>query len=397
MSAGHTRQQEDLTLRRAQVSQCSVDQHSLKELSTAGPSRTAQREPLLQSLATSRLSSNEVQADRPLHPAQRARPSDSQQAMEEIDLAGPSNLAQGEPAKLLSTSPKWMMGLQQQRSHQVQFEWQVTEQMGLPVPNLVPGAPAKAASVLAKSGMSLQEPQLHRTVPPCAARACTWPAADICTDPPSRSFSCNAESLASINCIVEQEQKNAGATARWTASRSAVLRHVIPLGNSGEQFPQQGGRQETTDSQISKEFPPEFSLVAGPSSPTASVGSAGYNLFEDDDDSGQGTVAFGKHIYVIGGYDGRGQVTSVERYDTDLDFWEMVAPPQHTKKCPQCRCPGRKDLCFRWLRWPGVPVYRGSVRPHYKCVDLRGILCLPCKSGQASCSSPAPCVLHKVS
>ncbi|KAL1469299.1 hypothetical protein MTO96_005001 [Rhipicephalus appendiculatus] len=81
------------------------------------------------------------------------------------------------------------------------------------------------------------------------------------------------------------------------------------------------------------------------------------------------TVAFGKHIYVIGGYDGRGQVTSVERYDTDLDVWEMVAPPQHTKKCAQCRRPGRQDLRFRWLRWPGVPVYCGSLRPHNKCVD----------------------------
>ncbi|KAL1469298.1 hypothetical protein MTO96_005000 [Rhipicephalus appendiculatus] len=94
------------------------------------------------------------------------------------------------------------------------------EQTGLPVPNVVQGAPAKAAPVSAKSGMSLQELQLHRTAHLAQPTPARWPAADISTDPPSWSFLCNAEagSFASINCIVEQEQRNARATVRWTAS-----------------------------------------------------------------------------------------------------------------------------------------------------------------------------------
>jgi kelch-like protein 19 len=37
-------------------------------------------------------------------------------------------------------------------------------------------------------------------------------------------------------------------------------------------------------------------------------------------------VALGNLIYVIGGYDGRDQLNSVERYNTDTNVWEFVAP-----------------------------------------------------------------------
>lgn len=33
-----------------------------------------------------------------------------------------------------------------------------------------------------------------------------------------------------------------------------------------------------------------------------------------------------QYIYVVGGYDGSQQLASVERYDTERDSWELVAP-----------------------------------------------------------------------
>ncbi|CAH2107585.1 unnamed protein product [Euphydryas editha] len=33
-----------------------------------------------------------------------------------------------------------------------------------------------------------------------------------------------------------------------------------------------------------------------------------------------------QYIYVVGGYDGTSQLSSVERYDTERDAWEEVAP-----------------------------------------------------------------------
>ena len=33
-----------------------------------------------------------------------------------------------------------------------------------------------------------------------------------------------------------------------------------------------------------------------------------------------------QYIYVVGGYDGSQQLASVERYDTERDTWELVAP-----------------------------------------------------------------------
>jgi len=37
-------------------------------------------------------------------------------------------------------------------------------------------------------------------------------------------------------------------------------------------------------------------------------------------------VALGKMIYVVGGYDGQNQLSSVERYNTEANVWESVAP-----------------------------------------------------------------------
>lgn len=33
-----------------------------------------------------------------------------------------------------------------------------------------------------------------------------------------------------------------------------------------------------------------------------------------------------QYIYVVGGYDGENQLSSVERYNTEKDEWEFVAP-----------------------------------------------------------------------
>lgn len=39
-----------------------------------------------------------------------------------------------------------------------------------------------------------------------------------------------------------------------------------------------------------------------------------------------GVAAMNQFIYVVGGYDGAAQLASVERYDTERDCWEEVAP-----------------------------------------------------------------------
>lgn len=41
--------------------------------------------------------------------------------------------------------------------------------------------------------------------------------------------------------------------------------------------------------------------------------------------SGAGVASLGQYIYVIGGYDGKSQLNSVERYDTEHDVWEDVS------------------------------------------------------------------------
>ncbi|XP_075731389.1 uncharacterized protein LOC142774653 isoform X2 [Rhipicephalus microplus] len=112
--------------------------------------------------------------------------------------------------------------------------------------------------------------------------------------------------------------------------------------------------------------------------------------------SGAGTVAFGKHIYVIGGYDGRGQVTSVERYDTDLDFWEMVAPLNTRRSALSAAVLDGK--IFALGGYDGQE-YLSTVEVYDPTTNVwtTGRPMPSCKSGQASCSSPAPCVLHKVS
>lgn len=311
-SSGHGRQQEELNLHRGQVSQSSADQRSLEEFSTAGPSCTAQQEPLPQPFTTSSLSSNEMQVGRPPRTAQPARPSDDQQAVEEMDLAGPSNLARREPAKSLATSAKWMMGLQEQRSHQAhhfaQSGWQVMEQMGLPVPNVVQGAPARAASVSSKWGMGLQEQQSHRTAHlPQPASGQQQTSAQMCLPGPSR--------------VTQKQEASHPSTAPLNKSRGLQeLRPVVQPPKEGHMFeetattnvfhaehtrpaqspvtspnwdtqdtqsPEQGEVPKPTDSQSSKESPSEFSFGAAALSPEASGEDAGYTLFGEDDDSGQ--------------------------------------------------------------------------------------------------------------
>lgn len=41
--------------------------------------------------------------------------------------------------------------------------------------------------------------------------------------------------------------------------------------------------------------------------------------------SGAGVASIGQYIYVIGGYDGKSQLKSVERYDTERDEWQFVS------------------------------------------------------------------------
>lgn len=40
--------------------------------------------------------------------------------------------------------------------------------------------------------------------------------------------------------------------------------------------------------------------------------------------SGAGVASLGQFIYVVGGYDGTRQLSSVERYDTEHDTWDNV-------------------------------------------------------------------------
>lgn len=42
--------------------------------------------------------------------------------------------------------------------------------------------------------------------------------------------------------------------------------------------------------------------------------------------SGSGVAALNHYIYVVGGFDGRGQLATVERYDTENQVWESVSP-----------------------------------------------------------------------
>lgn len=41
--------------------------------------------------------------------------------------------------------------------------------------------------------------------------------------------------------------------------------------------------------------------------------------------SGSGVASLGQYIYVVGGYDGTRQLSTVERYDTERDTWEYVS------------------------------------------------------------------------
>lgn len=41
--------------------------------------------------------------------------------------------------------------------------------------------------------------------------------------------------------------------------------------------------------------------------------------------SGSGVANLGQYIYVVGGYDGSRQLSTVERYDTERDTWEYVS------------------------------------------------------------------------
>ena len=42
--------------------------------------------------------------------------------------------------------------------------------------------------------------------------------------------------------------------------------------------------------------------------------------------SGSGVASLGQFIYVVGGFNGKSQMNSVERYDTERDTWEFVSP-----------------------------------------------------------------------
>lgn len=42
--------------------------------------------------------------------------------------------------------------------------------------------------------------------------------------------------------------------------------------------------------------------------------------------SGAGVAVLNQYIYVVGGFDGTRQLSSVERFDTDRQVWETVTP-----------------------------------------------------------------------
>lgn len=42
--------------------------------------------------------------------------------------------------------------------------------------------------------------------------------------------------------------------------------------------------------------------------------------------SGAGVAVLNQYIYVVGGFDGSRQLSSVERFDTDRQTWETVTP-----------------------------------------------------------------------
>lgn len=112
--------------------------------------------------------------------------------------------------------------------------------------------------------------------------------------------------------------------------------------------------------------------------------------------SGAGTVALGKYIYVIGGYDGLGQVSSVERYDTELDVWDMVAPLNTRRSALSAAVLDGKIYALGGF---DGQEYLSTVEIYDATTDkwAMGPSMPSCKSGQASCTSPAPCVIHKVS
>ncbi|XP_040061726.2 kelch-like ECH-associated protein 1 [Ixodes scapularis] len=111
--------------------------------------------------------------------------------------------------------------------------------------------------------------------------------------------------------------------------------------------------------------------------------------------SGAGTVALGKYIYVIGGYDGRGQVSSVERYDTDTDTWHPVAPLKYRRSALSAAVLGGKIYA---LGGYDGQEYLSTVEVYDPDRDewTAGPSMPSCKSGHASCTSPAPCLLHRV-
>lgn len=42
--------------------------------------------------------------------------------------------------------------------------------------------------------------------------------------------------------------------------------------------------------------------------------------------SGAGVAVLNQFIYVVGGFDGSRQLSSVERFDTDKQIWETITP-----------------------------------------------------------------------
>lgn len=47
--------------------------------------------------------------------------------------------------------------------------------------------------------------------------------------------------------------------------------------------------------------------------------------------SGAGACALDTSVYAMGGYDGRDQLNSVEKYDVESDSWSSVAPMAHRR------------------------------------------------------------------
>lgn len=322
MSAAHGRQQEEVTLHGAEVSQSLAGQHgaqvsqplagphSLKALSKVGPSNVAQTQPLLEPMGmSSPCLSRETHEGRLPCTSRPTCSSNDQLAAEEMDLPGPSDPAQRETVRL-AMSAKWVSQQSHHTANIVQSGQQALEDTDLPVPNLAQREPPNASSMSAKWNLGFQEKQSHRTshfAQPIAGQQQAFEGLDLpgASHAPLRQETLHQGSASSEESKeIQKTGKSVGQppkqghmlepapnTFHMEQRQAAQSPVVSPEWTTRDmQSTEQARALKSVDSQdSSKESPSqsEFSFGGAALSPEAGVEDAGYTLFGDDDDSGQ--------------------------------------------------------------------------------------------------------------